>query len=76
MTKPYPSPLLPVEVTVGRFLAMAFHTGAAPSEVAGVMQVVVQISAAVPPGAYVPVVLQVGNNNSTADAVWIAVSAN
>jgi uncharacterized protein (TIGR03437 family) len=52
------------------------YAGAAPSEVAGVMQVNVQIPPGVQPGGYVPVVLQVGSTAITAGAMWIAVAGN
>ncbi len=71
-----PAPNLKVSVTVGGIPAVVQYAGAAPSEVAGVMQVNVQIPAGVQPGGYVPVVLQVGNAATTAGALWIAVAGN
>jgi uncharacterized protein (TIGR03437 family) len=50
--------------------------GGAQGQVAGVMQVTLQVPAGVQPGGYVPVVLQVGNVTTTDGAVWIAVSGN
>jgi uncharacterized protein (TIGR03437 family) len=40
------------------------------------LQVNLQIPSGVPPGGYVPVVLQVGNASTAPGAVWIAVSGN
>jgi uncharacterized protein (TIGR03437 family) len=74
--QPYPKPLLPVSVTVGGLPAIVTYAGAAPTEVAGLMQVVVQIPAGVQPGGYVPVALQVGNASTVSGAAWIAVSGN
>jgi len=38
------------------------------------MQLNVQIPASVPPGGYIPIVLQVGDASTTPAAVWIAIS--
>jgi uncharacterized protein (TIGR03437 family) len=75
-TPPYPRPVLPVHVTVGGVPAIFTYAGAAPNQVAGLMQIVVQIPTGVQPGGYVPVVLQVGTASSVSGAAWIAVSAN
>jgi trimeric autotransporter adhesin len=72
---PLPAPQLPVSVTVGGQPATVLYAGAAPGEVAGLMQVVIQIPANVHPGGYVPVVLQVGAATTVTGAAWIAVSA-
>jgi uncharacterized protein (TIGR03437 family) len=69
-------PVLPVSVTVGGIPATVQYAGGAPGQVAGLMQLSVQIPKGVQPGGYVPVVLQVGDGFTTPDAVWIAVSAN
>ncbi len=69
-----PHPLLPVSVTVGGIPATVQYKGGAPGEVAGLMQVNVQVPSGVQPGGYVPVVLQVGDASTTPGAVWIAVS--
>lgn len=71
---PLPAPQLPVTVTVDGQPATVLYAGAAPGEVAGLMQVVVQIPSNVTPGGYVPVVLQVGQAATVAGASWIAVS--
>jgi uncharacterized protein (TIGR03437 family) len=67
-------PALPVTVTVGGIPASVQYAGGAPGQVAGLMQINVQIPGGVQPGGYVPVVLQVGAASSAPDAVWIAVS--
>lgn len=69
-------PLAPVIVTIGGVPATVQYAGGAPGQVAGLMQVNVQIPSGVQPGGYVPVVLQVGNASTIPGAVWIAVSAN
>jgi uncharacterized protein (TIGR03437 family) len=69
-------PAQQVTVTLGGIPAFVQYAGGAPGQVAGLMQINVQIPAGVQPGGYVPVVLQVGNASTTAGAVWIAVSAN
>ena len=68
-------PVLPVSVTVGGIPATIQYAGSAPGQVAGLMQVNVQIPSRFPPGGYVPVILQVGDRSS-GPAVWIAVSKN
>jgi uncharacterized protein (TIGR03437 family) len=68
-----PRPVLPVSVTVGGVPATIQYAGGAPGQVAGLMQVNVQIPGGVQPGGYVPVVLQVGDRTSS-PAVWIAVA--
>jgi uncharacterized protein (TIGR03437 family) len=68
-------PLLPVNVTVGGIPAVVQYAGSVPDQVAGLLQVKVQIPNGVPPGGYVPVVLQVGDRSSS-PAVWIAVAGN
>ena len=67
-------PVLPVSVTVGGIPAVVQYKGGAPGLVAGLMQVNVQIPNGVQPGGYVPVLVQVGDTSTIADAVWIAVS--
>jgi uncharacterized protein (TIGR03437 family) len=70
------APVLPVNVTIGGIPATVQYAGGAPGQVAGLMQVNVQIPAGVQPGGYVPVVLRVGDASSTDGAVWIAVVGN
>lgn len=74
LAPPFPQPQLTVNVTIGGQPASVVYAGAAPGEVAGLMQVVVQIPSGVQAGGYVPVVLQVGGVSSVAGAAWIAVS--
>jgi uncharacterized protein (TIGR03437 family) len=73
-TAPLPSPILPVNVTVADQPATVQYAGAAPGEVAGVMQVNIQIPAGTPSGN-VPVALTIGTAASQS-GVTIAVSAN
>jgi trimeric autotransporter adhesin len=69
-------PVLPVSVTVDGMPATVLYAGGAPGQVAGLMQLNVQIPDGVQPGGYVPVVLQVGDASTTPGAVWVAVSGN
>lgn len=69
-------PVLPVNVTVGGIPAVVQYAGGAPGQVAGLMQINVQIPAGVQPGGYVPVILQVGTASTTPGPVWVAVSGN
>ena len=71
-TSGLPHPLLSVTATIGGQPASVSYAGAAPGEVAGLMQVNVQIPAGIQTGGYVPVVLQVGNAASS-PGVTIAV---
>ncbi len=66
-------PILPVSVTIDGLPALVEYAGNALGQVAGLMQVNVQIPNGVQPGGYVPVVLQVGDASTTPGAVWIAV---
>ena len=68
---PYTVPLLPVSVTIDGIPATITYKGGAPGEVAGVMQLNVQIPAAAHSGN-VPVFLTVGNSTSQ-NAVTVAV---
>ncbi len=68
-----PRPGLTVSVTVGGIPATIQYAGGAPGQVAGLLQVNVQIPRGVKPGGYVPVVLQVGDQASSSE-VWIAVT--
>ncbi len=75
-TVPYPTPNLQVNVTVDGIPATVSYKGGAPTEVAGLMQVNIQIPSGVQPGGYVPIVSKVGNTSTVAGAVWIAVVGN
>jgi uncharacterized protein (TIGR03437 family) len=71
-----PTPNLPVNVTIGGVTVNNLqYVGGAPGEVAGVLQINVQIPPGVAPGGAVPVVIRVGGAVSQA-GVTIAVSAN
>jgi uncharacterized protein (TIGR03437 family) len=61
---PYPYPNLPVTVTVGGQNAFVQYAGGAPGEVAGLMQVNVQIPTGIATGNSVPVVVRVGSVSS------------
>jgi len=50
LTQPYPQPLAPIGVLVDGIPAVVTYAGAAPFEVAGLMQIVIQIPAGVRPG--------------------------
>ena len=65
LNPPYPKPIANVTATVGGQPAQVTYYGAAPGEVAGLMQVNVQIPAGVQPGD-VPVVISVGGVASPA----------
>jgi uncharacterized protein (TIGR03437 family) len=67
------SPLQPVSATIGGLPAVIDYAGAAPTLVAGVLQVNVEVPAGFAPGSSIPVVLQIGGVNSP--TVTIAVSA-
>jgi minor extracellular serine protease Vpr len=67
-TAPYPKPVLPVSVTVGGVPATVQYYGAAPGELAGVMQLNVEIPANAPTGTAVPVSVTVGTPQSPANA--------
>lgn len=62
-TFPYPKPNLPVTVTIGGQTATPLYAGGAPGEVAGLMQVNVQIPNGIQTGS-VPLVVQVGSVSS------------
>jgi uncharacterized protein (TIGR03437 family) len=68
-------PVLPVIVRVGGIRALVQYAGGVTGQVAGLMQVNVQIPDGVQPGGYVPVELQVGDRSS-GPGVWIAVAGN
>jgi uncharacterized protein (TIGR03437 family) len=67
---PYPLPELPVTVTVGGVPAAVQYAGAAPGEVAGVLQINFQIPMGVA-GGQVPIVTTIGN--FAAPAVTMAI---
>jgi len=55
-----PQPVLPVVVTIGGQVAQVQYAGGAPGEVAGIMQLNVEIPTGIQTGDAVPVVLEVG----------------
>ena len=63
-TAPYPAPIQPVSVTIGGFSAVVNYAGAAPTLVAGVMQINVQVPSGIAPGNSIPVVLAIGGVRS------------
>lgn len=62
---PYPKPVLPVTVTVGGVNANLLYCGAQPNVIAGMMEIKVQLPAAVS-GSAVPLVLNIGGFTTTA----------
>jgi uncharacterized protein (TIGR03437 family) len=62
-TAPLPQPLAKVTATIGGIDADIIYAGAAPTLVAGVLQVNARIPAGVPSGN-VPVVVSIGNTRS------------
>jgi uncharacterized protein (TIGR03437 family) len=73
-TAPLPTPNLPVNVTIGGVTVNGLqYVGAAPGEVAGLMQINVAIPGGITPGNTVPVVIRVGDATSQA-GVTISVS--
>ncbi|MBI3694445.1 MAG: hypothetical protein HY238_06360 [Acidobacteria bacterium] len=63
-TGAYPKPVLPVSVRIGGVAAEVFYAGAAPTYVAGLLQVNVKVPLRAPSGPAVPVTLVVGNTPS------------
>jgi len=61
---PLPKPVLPVTVTIGGQTVTPQYAGGAPGEVAGVMQINVQIPSGTQTGGTVPVSIQVGTATS------------
>jgi uncharacterized protein (TIGR03437 family) len=66
VSTPLPRPVLPVSVKIAGVPATVQYFGAAPGEIAGVMQLNVQIPTNAPSGAAIPVSLQIGTNPSPA----------
>jgi uncharacterized protein (TIGR03437 family) len=67
-------PVLPVSVSVDGIAVTPTYAGAAPTEVSGLMQIVIQIPSGVKPGGYVPVVVKVGDGSTVEGSAWIAVT--
>lgn len=75
-TAPLPTPNLPVSVTIGGVTVNDLqYVGGATGEVAGLMQINVQIPSGIQTGPAVPVVVQVGSASSQA-GVTISVGEN
>jgi uncharacterized protein (TIGR03437 family) len=71
--EPLAKPLLPVAVQIAGVSANVIYAGAAPTQISGLMQVVVQIPD-VQPGGYVPIEVRIGGISTGAGAAWIAVA--
>jgi uncharacterized protein (TIGR03437 family) len=71
MDEPYPRPLLPVGVRIGGRVADIRYAGAAPGQVAGLLQVNAVVPADTPRGTTVPVQLTIGSVTSQAN-VFVA----
>ncbi len=65
-TSTYPKPLLPVSVTIGGQSVTPAYAGAAPYEVAGMMQVNATVPSGITPGNSVPVTVTVGTYTTPA----------
>src|SRR5262249_50983268 len=63
---PLPQPVAPVSVLIGGVQAELIYAGAAPTLVAGVLQVNVRLPLTVAPGDNVPLQITVGNLQSQA----------
>jgi trimeric autotransporter adhesin len=72
LTPPYPVPVAKVSATIGGVPAQIEYAGAAPGLVSGMLQVNALIPAGLASGNQ-PVVLTVGQNNSSAQDVTVAV---
>ena len=62
--EPYPKPRQKVSVTIGGQTADILYAGAAPTLVAGVLQINARVPTGITPGASVPVVVTVGTASS------------
>src|ERR1017187_5841643 len=72
---PVPHPIFPVSVTIGGQIVTPTYAGGAPGNVAGLMQVNVQVPIGIQTGSAVPVLLKGGNESSQA-GVTIAVRSS
>jgi uncharacterized protein (TIGR03437 family) len=70
--EPYPKPRQRVSVTISGQTADILYAGAAPTLVAGVLQINARVPTGITPGASVPVVLAVGTSSSPA-AITVAI---
>jgi uncharacterized protein (TIGR03437 family) len=62
----FPTQVLPVSVSIGGIPAVVHYAGAAPTLVAGVIQINAQVPLETAPGSAVPIVVTVGENSSPA----------
>lgn len=69
---PYASPVQPVKITIGGLDAVINYAGAAPTLVAGAMQINAVVPAGVPPGLDIPVVVTIGGNRSRPATIAVA----
>lgn len=69
---PLPAPIASVMATVGGLLAQVKYAGGAPGEVAGLMQLNIQLPAGVSTGDAVPVMITIGTA-STQQGVTLAI---
>ena len=58
---PYPSPILPLTVSIGQQVAEVLYAGVAPGSVAGILQINILVPETAPTGPTVPVTFQVGD---------------
>lgn len=68
--------LLDFAVTIGGVPAAVQYAGGVPGQIAGLMQINVQIPNGVAAGGYVPVIVRIGDGSTPPDAAWIAISEN
>jgi uncharacterized protein (TIGR03437 family) len=73
---PFAHPLLPVTVRIGGIPATVIYAGGAPGQIAGMMQLVVQIPPTARPGGYVPLEIAVATASTIVGSTWIAISGN
>jgi uncharacterized protein (TIGR03437 family) len=70
-TLPLPKPALPVSVQINGEIAQVLYAGAAPGEVAGMLQINAEIPVDVPSGTAVPVTITVGAATSQAGVTLV-----
>ena len=66
---PFPRPILPVGVRIGGRVADVTYSGAAPGQVAGMLQVNARIPSDTPRGTTVPVQIIVGTMTSQPNVI-------
>ena len=70
-----PTPLLPVEVTIGGQQGNVIFAAASPGSVAGIFQILVQVPTGIATGPAIPISLQIGNFSSP-PGVTISIAGN